>query len=793
MKINQYILLGGFVVFLMIFSLWGSIIGDDQAISVAAQDQDDIQGPFISSPVLPGLSRAVRDLPVEAAEPSEPAQNHPRQNPLQNEPDMGKRGTWDRENVPIDPLIRAPGAILGRTPGLDFSFDATGNPTGCGTCSPPDPNGDVGPNHYIHMVNATKVAIYNKAGTLVGGPFNLSTLWSSGNCAANAGDPIALYDGIANRWLLSQFATPNHMCVAISQTADPTGSYYTYEFNVGSFPDYFKFGVWPDGYYMSANESTYTAYAFDRANMLAGAAATFQKFTGGTNFYLPSDLDGATLPSVGAPDLFYTFKDNSFHGGADRLEVREFHVDWVTPANSTFTLVATLPIASFTYTPCGFFNFNCIRQLGTAQRFDALGEWPLFRFPYRNFGTHQTLVGTFGVGGGLGEEGAAIRWFELRNTGGGWTLYQEGTHDPGDGNDRTNPSIAMDQDGNIALGYTVSSSAIHPQIRYATRSSSDSLGTLQPEAVLIAPAGSQTGSNRWGDYSAMAVDPANDCTFWYTNEYYSANSANQWSTRVGVFTLPECLGLPTPTPTTTSTGPTPTQTATRTPTPTATSTPEGAMCRAPGLAVPDNNPTGVSDNLVSSTLGTLSDLNVSIDTSHTWVGDLIFTILHVDTGTSVRIIDRPGVPASTFGCSGNNIGAILDDEALSPVENECAGGVPTINGAFSPNNPLSAFDGEDLSGTWRLTVSDNAAGDTGTLDEWCLLLVTSATQTPTSTPTGTSTSTPTHTPTGSPTPTATSTPTGTSTPTPTNTPTATPTVAVTPGPENPVYLPVVFR
>jgi hypothetical protein len=313
--------------------------------------------------------------------------------------------------------------------------------------------------------------------------------------------------------------------------------------------------------------------------MLAGLAATFQKFSGGTNLYLPSDLDGATPPPAGAPNVFYTFKDNAFHGGADRLELREFHVDWAVPANTTFTLVASPAIAAFTYTPCGFFNFNCIRQLGTPQRFDAIAEWPMHRFPYRNFGTHQSQVGTFVVGGGLGEEGAAIRWFELRKTGAVWTLFQEGTLDPGDGHDRVNPSIAMDGQGNIGIGYTTSSSAIHPQIRYATRLAGDPPGTLGAEAIMIAPNGSQTGSNRWGDYAAMSVDPANDCTFWYTNLYYAVNSPTTWRTRIGVFTIPECLGNVTPTPTgsatITSTPTTGTPLATPTRTPRRTATPTG--------------------------------------------------------------------------------------------------------------------------------------------------------------------------------------------------------------------------
>lgn len=538
--------------------------------SQAAQSSANIQGPFVSEVVYPGLSPAVRDLPVIQEDPTLNKEINPRHNPLQLEPDQGQRGTWGRTNVPTDPLIRPAADNPGETPALDFSFDGISNPTGCGSCTPPDPSGDVGPNHYVQAVNATKIAVYNKSGTLTAGPFNLGTLWSSGNCTSNAGDPIVLYDPLADRWLLSQFASPSHICIAVSQTPDPAGAYFTYTFNVSQFPDYFKFGVWPDAYYMSANESTYTAYAFNRANMLVGAAATFQKFTGGDNLYLPSDLDGTTPPPAGAPNYFYTFLDNSFHGGSDRLEVYAFDVDWVTPANTTFTLHAAIPVTPYTYTVCGFFNLSCIKQAGTTQRVDAVSEWPMFRFPYRNFGTHQSLVGTFAIGGGLGETGSALRWFELRNTGSGWTLYQEGTHDANDGLDRFMGSIAMDGSGNIALAYSVANSATKPGLRYVTRLASDPLGTFQAEAVLVNGGGSQTGSNRWGDYSALSVDPANDCTFWYTGEYYTANSTNQWKTRVGVFTIPECTGGGTPPPTNT---PGPSPTATNTPPPTNTSTP----------------------------------------------------------------------------------------------------------------------------------------------------------------------------------------------------------------------------
>ncbi|HUF40215.1 MAG TPA: Ig-like domain-containing protein [Anaerolineales bacterium] len=573
MKTQRLLVILIAVALLLVFA---AVRGNGDPGLAAPLETDVFQGPIVGEAAVPAVSPRADSLAPAAAEPLLEREINPRHNPLQFEPDMGRRGTWDRTDLPTDPLT-ASSLNTGLTPGLDFSFEGVGNPLGCNGCSPPDINGDVGPNHYIQMVNATKVAIFNKAGAPLLAPFNLGSLWSSTTCTGNWGDPIVLYDPLADRWLLTQFNSSNQICAAVSQTPDPTGAYWLYNWNVGSFPDYFKFGVWPDAYYMSANENSYTAYAFDRVKMLAGQPATFQKFTGGTNLYLPADLDGLASPPNGAPNPFYTFKDNSFHGGADRIELRAFDVDWVTPGNTTFSVIASLNVAPFTYTVCGWFNFDCARQPGTSQRLDTISEWPMHRFPYRNFGSHQALVGAFVIGGGLGDVGAAIRWFELRNTGSNWTLFQEGTIDPGDGHDRYVPSIAMDAAGNIAIGYTVSSSSLEPGIRYATRLAGDPLGTFSPEAVLIAGGGSQTGSNRWGDYAAMGVDPSNDCTFWYTNEYYSSNSSSNWKTRIGVFTIPGCSGGgPTPTPTDTPAGPT------STPTPTATATSGGRNTPTPG-------------------------------------------------------------------------------------------------------------------------------------------------------------------------------------------------------------------
>ena len=308
-----------------------------------------------------------------------------------------------------------------------------------------------------------------------------ATSGEPGRCTNNAGDPRVNYDSLADRWVLAQFQFPAWLCFAVSETPDPLGAYHLYEFVVPEFPDYFKVGVWRNGYYVSANESSYTAYAFDRAKMLAGNPnASFVRFAGETNFLMPADVDGKNVGPAGG-GLFYTFKDSDFHGGGrDRIELFQLDPDFAVPANSTFALIRTFNVAPFTFTVCGFFNFNCIPQKDTAQKVDAVSEWPMQRFAYRKIGSRQELVGNFTVGGGSADPGAAIRWFELRRGDGSWRLLQEGTLDPGDSLNRFMGSISIDQDGNIALGYSVSSSSTYPSIRYATRTPSDPPGTMGP-------------------------------------------------------------------------------------------------------------------------------------------------------------------------------------------------------------------------------------------------------------------------------------------------------------------------
>ncbi len=289
---------------------------------------------------------------------------------------------------------------------------------------------------------------------------------------------------MADRWLLSPVRRRHQR--ALLRDLDhpgPDRDYFTYEFTVSAdFPDYFKVGAWPSGYYVGTNETTYTAYAFDRAKMLAGdPSASFVRFP--RTEQLPAS--GRRRRSEGADategGLFYTFKDNAFHGGSDRIELFQLTPNFVAPASSTFTMIAALPIAPFTYTVCGFFHLNCIPQGGTLQTVDAVSEWPMHRFAYRRFGDHEALVGNFTVGVASTAPGAAPRWFELRDTGAGWSVFQEGTYDPG-GLDRFMGSISIDVEGNIALGYSATSSTAVPSIRYATRAPSDPAGDARRRA-----------------------------------------------------------------------------------------------------------------------------------------------------------------------------------------------------------------------------------------------------------------------------------------------------------------------
>jgi hypothetical protein len=415
--------------------------------------------------------------------------------------------------------------------------------------APPDTNGAVGPNHFVEIVN-TDFAVFNKSGTPLFGPVPINTVWGGftpGRCATeNDGDPVVVYDRIADRWIISQFqvtATPFEQCVAVSATPDPTGSYFRYAFSyTDGFPDYPKMGVWPDAYYITYNlfNNAGTAFlgtkvcAFDRAKMLAGAPATQHCFNTSNSFggLLPGDVDGRTLPPAGAPNPLVALGATS-----TTLALWKFHVDFTTPANTTFTGPTTLTVPSYAEA-CG--GGTCIPQAGTTNRLDSLADRLMYRAAYRNFGNHEALVVNHAVTAGTS---VGVRWYELRGVTTTPSLFQSGTFAP-DASFRWMGSAAMDQSGNIAIGYSVSSTAINPQIRVTGRLAGDPAGTLtQGETTIVTSGGAQTGAlTRWGDYSSMSVDPVDDCTFYYSNEYIPANGSFNWRTRVASFKLSPCGG-----------------------------------------------------------------------------------------------------------------------------------------------------------------------------------------------------------------------------------------------------------
>ncbi|MGI8741928.1 MAG: discoidin domain-containing protein [Bryobacteraceae bacterium] len=450
-----------------------------------------------------------------------------------------------------DPVVQStPGRMI-NIPSPATNFDGIGDGVAgfrVGS-APPDTNLTVGPNHLVEMVN-TDLAIYNKSGVLLQGPLSINTLWQGfgGLCQAdNDGDPVVRYDSIADRFVVTQFAlnSTNFLeCVAVSATSDPTGAYNRYAFAYSALNDYPKLAVWPDAYYITYNmfDSSGTSFlgskvcALDRTRMLAGQAATQHCFDTSTSFggLLPSDFSGSRLPPLGAPN--HVLALGAMNG---QLAFWNFHVDWITPANSSFTGPTVLTAAAFTEA-CG--GGTCIPQSGTSQQLDSLGDRLMFRLVYRNFGDRESLVVNHSVDVG-GHAGA--RWYELRlDAAGNPSIFQQSTYAP-DSNHRWMGSIAIDQSGNLGLGYSLSSATLQPQIRYTGRLVTDPLSIMaQGEATLFAGNGSQTGGNlsRWGDYSSMDIDPADGCTFWYTTEYIPANGAFNWRTRIASFRFPSCGG-----------------------------------------------------------------------------------------------------------------------------------------------------------------------------------------------------------------------------------------------------------
>ena len=431
--------------------------------------------------------------------------------------------------------------------GDQFEGAGTGHPRYSVVVAPPDTTGAAGDTQYVQWVN-TAFGIFQKdTGKIVYGPADGQTLWKGfgGRCETeNDGDPVVLYDRMAKRWVMTQFAVtggpPYFQCVAVSRTSDATGAYARYAYEFSDFNDYPKFGVWPDGYYATFNMFTETdflgtkACAFERSKMLTGAPARMICFDvarqDGGGGMLPSDLDGARVPPSKSPNYFVNF-------GRDRLNLWKFKVNWSNPSSSSFTGPVQIPVAAFE--PICSDGSSCIPQPGSSGSLDALGDRLMYRLPYRNFGTHQSLLANHSVLTEPGTGTSGLRWYELRKVGSAAPeVHQQGTYSP-DAASRWIGSIAMDKAGNIALGYSVSSKTVAPSVRFTGRSAGDPAGSLAAEMSLVDGSGEQR-LNRWGDYSDLSLDPKDDCTFWFTTEYLPETGKFNWKTRIAHFKFTGC-------------------------------------------------------------------------------------------------------------------------------------------------------------------------------------------------------------------------------------------------------------
>ena len=507
------------------------------------------------------------------------------------------RPTTPPSRITPSAVTAATSSMYNQTSGGTLPVTVVGNFAGLGTgfpgwtqqgLLPPDTTMAVGNNQIVQWVNV-RLTVLNKAdgNSLLGGAGYVAgnQIWSGlptdSVCRNNnQGDPVLQYDRMANRWVLSQFAftvgtgtaspfrtyaaAPYALCIAVSQTNDATGVYNLYEFTVPALPDYPKLGVWPDGYYMTTNDFTFSTStglstyigsrvcAMNRAAMLLGNAANAVCFSGLAPDHfamIPGDFEGTIAPPANAAQ--YIISTDWFTKNAPPyvMELRRFKPDFATPANSTLddgyggasdSFVA-LPFDSSVIGACGDSGGACVPQPGTTRKLDTLSMRPMYRLAYRNLGSNrEMLVFTQSIGP-TGGAAAGIQLVEIRNPGANPPQVYNNVNFNPDASSRWMGAAATDKLGNIGLGYSISSDTINPGINISGRLRNDIRNTLRGERNVQIGAGNQTSSSsRWGDYSTMQVDPGDDCTFWYTQEYTSASSSANWTTRIIGFKFNSC-------------------------------------------------------------------------------------------------------------------------------------------------------------------------------------------------------------------------------------------------------------
>jgi hypothetical protein len=510
--------------------------GEQEIARLDGPPTTDVVGPIFETHGRPeSFDKDLRELPQVGPRDKKPARE------MGTPPNIGPNGNG------VDPVLQGIDAVtLAAAPAPSASFKGL-DLQGWGAGWPPDTHGDVGPQHFIQAVN-TSIGVFDKASGTRLAAFTFDNFFvangGSDACATyNYGDPFVLYDQISGRWIITDFAfasqnrPPYYECIAVSKTNDPVSGgwwLYTLVADTASLNDYPKLGIWGDGIYMSANMfkrgRTYAGvklWSLNRGDLISGAPLRTVAFTLGTSYFslLPANVKGVN-PPVGTPEYFL-----SDYGSNTNMKLWKFRVNWTTPSSSTLTGPTTFSVASFTRPS------SRVPQKGSNETLDALGDRLMTWLQYRNInGTESLWVSRTVVNGST----FGLRWLEVRGMSGTPTVYQQGTYAP-DSSYRWMPSLAVNKNGDMAIGYSVSSSSLFPAIRYAGRFSTDALGTLgQTEASMIEGTGSQSGGyNRWGDYSSMTVDPVDDCTFWFTTEYYET-TGNNWQTRIGSFKFPTC-------------------------------------------------------------------------------------------------------------------------------------------------------------------------------------------------------------------------------------------------------------
>jgi hypothetical protein len=586
------------------------------------------------------VSQRAKDLPVEFSSGAEI--HEPGKGPQRN------AGPWQQE----DPVLQKEAQpLVSATQGVSFSGISTSQYV------PSDSNLAVGPNDIVEVVNI-EFAVYSKTGATLAGPTDIQTLFKplGGVCASTFGDPVVLYDRAADRWVISFIGTNatgqiGAECVAVSQTSDPTGAYYLYGYSFGlNLNDYPKLSTWATAS-NSAYLATYNIFAnfnnfsgadlcgFDRTKMLAGDKTATQlcQKTPATEFsYLPSDMDGPTPPVDGTPGLFINFQNTN----PGELYLRKLTLNFAA-GTATLSSPTTISVANFAEACNGG---ACIPQAGTSQKLDSLGDRMMYRFAIRHFSDHDRAVLTHSVTSG---SVSGVRWYELYDPAGNVTLNQQGTFAP-DSNYRWMASVAEDQNADIAVGYSASSATTYPAILFTGRVPTDAPGTLESEATIVEGTGSQSGSDRWGDYTAMQVDPNDDCTFWYVDQYQLVTLTG-WSTNIASFDFNSCGGGVSPSFTLTAS-------------PTSVSVAQGSAATSTITVVPQNGFTG---NVTMSASGLPSGVTAAFNPNPTATSSTLTLTASATAATGTSTVTVTGTSSSLTATT--NVSVTVTSSGSGPV------------------------------------------------------------------------------------------------------------------------------